>query len=156
MQEVKMNHPQIPHNPTQLINHASRVFTRIMEARLRRIGLGIGQMPVLAALKEGNSLQQKDLARLARIEQPSMAAILKRMERDGLVKRMENPRDMRSQTIALTPKAMERLPEARKIVMQGNTEAIAGLSPEEIEALTRLLEKVNDNLSRITDTMPSL
>ena len=146
-----MKQPNITQNPTQLINLASRVFNRMVEARLRRIGLGVGQIPVLAALKEGNSLQQKELARLARIEQPSMAAILKRMERDGLVERLENPKDMRSQAIALTPKALERLPEARKIVMQGNAEALAGFSSEEVEQLTKLLNKLNNNLHKATE-----
>ena len=151
-----MNPSKIFRNPTHLINLASRTFTKVIEARLRRIGIGIGQVPVLAALKDGHALHQTELARMARVEQPSMAAILKRMERDGLVERISNPDDSRSHAIALTPKAIERIPEAHAIMMQGNDEALEGLSEEEIVTLTSLLERVSENLDRASIKMPSL
>jgi hypothetical protein len=54
-----------------------------------------GWVPVLRALAEGGSLAQKELARLARVEQPTMAEMLARMERDRLVERHPNPDDKR-------------------------------------------------------------
>lgn len=54
--------------PGHLINRAARAFARIGEARLKPHGFGVGHLPVLVALKDGEALSQRDLARFARIE----------------------------------------------------------------------------------------
>ena len=71
--------------PGHLINRLARLSFRWTEERFQPLGLSTGQVPVLYALKDGASLTQKELARLVRIEQPTMAQLLSRMERDGLV-----------------------------------------------------------------------
>jgi DNA-binding MarR family transcriptional regulator len=77
------------------VNLASRTIVRVIDAQLRPLGFSIGHLPVLRALAEGRSLAQKELARLARVEQPTMAEMLARMERDRLVERHPNPDDKR-------------------------------------------------------------
>lgn len=135
--------------PIRLVNQAARKIARIGEGRLRRnTGFGVGQIPVLMALRNGSAMQQIELAHLANIEQPSMAAILKRMERDGLIQRVVNPMDKRSQLIKLTQKALERFGEARAIMIHANKEALAGFSTDEIETLVSLMERLNDNLDQ--------
>ena len=98
---------------------------------------------VIYALKDGASLTQKELARLVRIEQPTMAQLLSRMERDGLVRRTDNPDDKRSSLISLTPLALRKLPLARAILSEGNKEALKGFTDREASAtLSRLLLRV--------------
>jgi MarR family transcriptional regulator, transcriptional regulator for hemolysin len=93
-------------------------------------------------------LSQKELVREARIEQPSMAGMLARMERDGLIVRTSDPSDRRRALIALTPTAIERLPGARDVHDRTDAEALAGFT-KEITTLTALLERVNANLESI-------
>ena len=50
----------------------------------------MSHLPVLRALVHGRALSQKDLAEQARVEQPTMAEMLVRMERDGVVEREPN------------------------------------------------------------------
>ena len=88
--------------PGHLISLAARGFARLSEARLKPLGFGVGHLPVLVALQEGQAGSQRDLARVARVEQPSMAQMLARMERDGLICRMPDPADGRSSQISLT------------------------------------------------------
>ena len=71
--------------PGHLISLAARAFARLSEARLKPLGFGVGHLPVLVALQNGQAGTQRDLALFARIEQPSMAQMLARMERDGLM-----------------------------------------------------------------------
>ena len=73
--------------PGHLISLAARAFARLSEARLKPLGFGVGHLPVLVALQNGQAGTQRDLALFARIEQPSMAQMLARMERDGIVRR---------------------------------------------------------------------
>lgn len=137
------------HNPLKLIGRASRGFTRIADLTLRDLGFATGQMPVLGSLKGGKALSQAELARIAQVEQPSMAQLLNRMERDGLVERVPDPEDKRSRLISLTAGAVKRMPEAKALMEAHVQDALAGFSPEELAELSRLLGRLNDNIDRM-------
>jgi MarR family transcriptional regulator, transcriptional regulator for hemolysin len=140
----------------RLVNRAARSFARVGDARLRRLGFGFNQVPVLASLRDGRALTQAELARLAGIEQPSMAQMLARMERDGLIQRTPDPKDARSRIISLTPATAERLPEAREIMLKSGNEALAGFTDHEVKTLTALLERLNQNLDQVDRNSPPL
>ena len=140
--------------PGHLISLAARGFARLSEARLRSLGFGVGHLPVLVALQDGQAGSQRDLARFARIEQPSMAQMLARMERDGLIHRAPDPADGRSSRIALTQTARRRLPDACVALLQGNREALNGFEPEEATQLVTLLVRLIANLDRIAISAP--
>ncbi|WP_061974404.1 MarR family winged helix-turn-helix transcriptional regulator [Aureimonas sp. AU20] len=135
--------------PGHLVSLAARAFARLSEARLKPLGFGVGTLPVLVALDEGHAETQRDLARFARIEQPSMAQMLARMERDGLIRRTPDPNDARSSRIALTDIARSRLPEACATLFQGNREALDGFSAAEAGQLVTLLGRLIENLDRL-------
>lgn len=132
--------------PGHLIGLAARGFARLSEARLKPLGFGVGYLPVLVALKEGRAETQRDLARFAKIEQPSMAQMLVRMERDGLIRRTPDPADGRSSLVSLTETAETRLPEACAVLLQGNREALEGFTDEETAQLVSLLTRLTANL----------
>ena len=137
--------------PGHLISLAARGFARLSEARLKPLGFGVGHLPVLVALQTGLANTQRDLARLAQIRQPPMAQMLTRMERDGLIRRTQNPDDGRSSHITLTKRARAGLPAAIAILFQGNRDALAGFTDEEIAQLVTLLDRLIANLDRLTD-----
>ena len=132
--------------PGYFIARSARLMTRWGEERFHTLGLAIAQMPVLVALKDGASLTQKELAELAQVEQPTMTHLLARMERDGLIRRTPNPHDKRSSLISLTPSALEKLPDARAILLEGNAVALRGFTDQEIATLSQLLRRVMQNL----------
>jgi MarR family transcriptional regulator for hemolysin len=138
--------------PGHLISLAARGFVRLSEARLKPMGFGVGYLPALVALKCGRAASQRDLARFARIEQPSMAQMMVRMERDGLIRREPDPADGRSSRIALTDTALARLPDACAALFQGNREALEGFSDEESAQLIALLDRLIANLDRLGGT----
>lgn len=131
---------------SKLISQAARALARLSDARLKGLGLAIGQLPVFVALKDGAQLSQKELARIAGVEQPSMAQLLARMERDGLIHREPDPADGRSSLISLSESATALLAPAREILFQGNREALAGFEPAEIDQLVSLLGRVIANV----------
>lgn len=141
--------------PGHLISLAARGFTRLSEARLKPLGFGVGHLPVLVALQDGQAATQRDLARFARTEQPPMAQMLARMERDGLIQRTPDPVDRRSSRVTLTAVAEARLPDAIAVLLQGNHEALRGFSGEEAGLLVALLSRLIANLDRIASPSPS-
>ena len=134
--------------PAPLINMASRGLMRLAERRLKPFGASAGQLPVFYLLRDGGAMTQRDLARLARIEQPSTAQTLARMERDGLIRRVPDPTDGRSSLISLTKKALAKAPALREALHAGRAELVEGFSEAEIAMLCDLLRRLNRNLDR--------
>lgn len=141
--------------PGHLVSLAARGFARLSESRLKPLGFGVGQLPVLVALQDGKASTQRDLARFAKVEQPPMAQMLARMERDGLIERTRDPADGRSSRIVLTKAACDRMPEATATLFQGNREALAGFTDAEASELVHLLTRLIDNLDHMAGTEPS-
>jgi DNA-binding MarR family transcriptional regulator len=110
----------------------------------------VGHLPVLVALQVGRADTQRDLARFAKIQQPPMAQMLARMERDGLIRRTPDPGDGRSSRITLTKLARARLPVAIATLFEGNRDALAGFTDDEIAQLVGLLGRLVTNLDRLT------
>lgn len=130
-----------------MTNWAARLFARAIDRRLKPLGLSAGQLPVLFALAGGGPLTQKALATFASIEQPTMAATLARMERDGLIERKADPADGRSALVELSPLGRAQLPAVREAVDAVNAEALSLVEPAEREACLAVLSRIIEALS---------
>lgn len=131
-----------------MTNWAARLFARVIDRKLKELGVSSGHMPVFFALGDGAAMPQKALAALAAIEQPTMAATLSRMERDGLIERRPDPQDGRSQLVALTPAAMEKAARVRQAAMSVNAVALAGLDEAEQALYLDMLSRIVAALER--------
>ncbi|CAN0654182.1 MarR family transcriptional regulator [Nitratireductor aquimarinus] len=129
-----------------MTNWAARLFARAIDRNLRDIGVTSGMLPVFFALGEGAWLSQKALTKSAGIEQPTMAATLLRMERDGLIERRADPEDRRSRLIGLTPAAVEKAVRVRQAVGAVNGLALETLTDAERAHYLALLEKIVSSL----------
>lgn len=134
--------------PTFWVNQASRLLMWHFEQRLRPFDFGMAYMPVLVALEQNGVLLQKQLAELAHVEQPTMAALLTRMERDGLVERRTHPTDKRASHISLSTKARKRLPVVKEKMIEVAEQATAGFSNDERAMFIALLQRVVNNLDQ--------
>jgi DNA-binding MarR family transcriptional regulator len=123
-----------------LTNWAARLFARALERRLT--GGSLGPMPVYYALIDGSALPQKELARLAAVEQPTMANTLSRMERDGLITGTPDPADRRSTLMRLTPLGVERGKASMDAGVAVNELALEALEPSERAAFMEMLRRV--------------
>ena len=129
-----------------LTNRVARLFARRIDDKLKALGLSSGHLPVFFALSAGEEMSQKGLVEFAAIEQPTMAATLSRMERDGLVERQPDPRDGRGSLIRLTPTAMKKVRDVRAAIHTGNAEALAGFSDAEKDLYLDMLRRILANL----------
>lgn len=125
-----------------LTNWAARLFARELERQLAPSGIAPAYMPVIFALADGSALTQKELARRAAVEQPTMASTLNRMERDGMISRRQDPGDKRSALVALTPLALGHVETVERVVNAINALALEQLEPEERQQFLGLLRRV--------------
>ena len=125
-----------------MTNWAARLFARELERQLAPLGIASAYMPVLFALGDGSRLTQKELARRAAVEQPTMAMTLNRMARDGMIDRQPDPADRRSALVRLTPLALGKVATVEQVVSAINALALEQLDPQERRQFLGLLGRV--------------
>lgn len=105
-----------------------------------------GQMPVFFALAGKKRLSQRDLAQRAAVEQPTMAATLARMERDGLILREPDPRDGRSALVRLSEAGESAAQTSLVAAREVNELALSRLTPDERTLFLTALKNVIEAL----------
>lgn len=125
------------------VNRTAKLLRRLADRRLAPLGLSSGVLPVLTALIECDGQTQKALTEKAGIEQPTMAATLSRMERDGLIERRPDAIDKRSVRFMLSAATRARLPGVKDAIRAFSAEAVADLEPVEEATLRVALAKMS-------------
>ena len=131
-----------------VMNRAARLLRRLADQRLAPIGLSSGYMPVLTALAGDAALSQKALTERAGIEQPTMAATLGRMERDGLIERQTDPGDKRSARYSLTPAIRDKVAAITAVIEGISDDALSDLAEADRAVFRCLLKQVTSALEK--------
>ena len=126
----------------EVVNRTARLLRRLADRRLAPLGLSSGYLPVLTALMPGERLSQKVLTERAGIEQPTMAATLGRMERDGVIARQPDPDDRRSALFRLTPRADAQVAAIGAAIDSVSEDALARVSETDRTQLRHILHEV--------------
>jgi DNA-binding MarR family transcriptional regulator len=127
-----------------LMHWAARLLRRLADRRLGPLGLSSAHLPVITALLEREEMSQKELTVAAAIEQPTMAEMLSRMERDGIVARRPDPADKRSTLISLTPSVRQNAVRIREVVQSVNRDSLGALPKAEREPFRlRLIDMIS-------------
>lgn len=126
----------------ETINRTARLLRRLADDRLAPLGLSAGYLPVVTALMRGAALSQKALTERAGIEQPTMAATLGRMERDGIIARAADPGDRRSVRFSLTAGTRAKTDAIAAAIQALSDAALARLPPADRARLGGMLNEV--------------
>ena len=108
--------------------------------------VGQGQPRILKELREHGTMNQKELADACLMDVTTMSRTLDRMEKDGLLKRENNPASRRSWNVLLTDWEHEKADEVIKIFNKVDDVIFKGFSEEEIKMLSSMTDKVENNL----------
>jgi DNA-binding MarR family transcriptional regulator len=114
----------------------------LFKEEFERYDLTPQQFGLLAFLWIEDGLSQAELSARSQIDRTTMGGIVDRLEKEGLVKRMNHPDDRRAFQVFLTAKGRSREDEfcaaANRVIDKVNTP----LTTEEQVTLVRLLEKI--------------
>lgn len=94
-----------------LMARASHTVSAEFHATLRRAGLSVPVWRVLASLSGAEPQTVTGLADACLLQQPTMTKLLDRMVRDGLVRRLPDPKDRRVVRIEMTAKGADMVRE---------------------------------------------
>ncbi|MGH3841736.1 MAG: MarR family winged helix-turn-helix transcriptional regulator [Pseudonocardiaceae bacterium] len=130
-----------------LVNHLARLLANALRARIAHRGVVPGQFAQLLALYEHDGLTQSQLCERVSIDQSTMAHTLKRMERDGLIRRIPDQLDGRRAIIWLTERARELEDDLTGCAQQVNALATKGFTDDQISQCHQLVTRMIDNLA---------
>jgi DNA-binding MarR family transcriptional regulator len=112
-----------------------------LEPRLAALDLAYGAELLLAELWRERPLAQAELASRLAVKPPSVTKVVRRLERQGIVRRERDPVDARVSLVDLTGRgaALER--DVARAWREAERETLAALSREEVGSLRALLTK---------------
>jgi DNA-binding MarR family transcriptional regulator len=110
------------------------------EAAAEATGLTPTSTSALATIERHGPLTPSELARLERVQRPTVTRTLGCLEREGLVERTPDPSDGRSALVAVNAAGRERLRRLRGRKNAYLARRMRGLSAEEVETLERAAE----------------
>jgi DNA-binding MarR family transcriptional regulator len=133
------------------VNHLARLLEAALHQRISPLGVVPGQFAQLLALYEEDGLSQRELCDLVRIEQPTMAKTLQRMERGSLISREPDPGDRRLARVLLTAHARALRGDLIDAATEVNAAATKGLSDRQVSEFMRTLSRIIDNLQTASE-----
>ncbi len=106
-------------------------------ARQSRHAAPAAHIRALSQLEELGPCRIGELATADRCSQPTVSALVRRLEDDGLVQRLPDPEDSRACLVALTPQGHTQLAQVRRTGGEAIGAALRELDPDELDGVAR-------------------
>jgi MarR family transcriptional regulator for hemolysin len=131
-----------------LIARAGRQWRRAVDRRLQPFGLTEATwLPLIHLARAPVPMRQKDLAGSLVLDGSSVVRLLDALAASGLIERREDA-DRRAKTIALTPRGLAIIDQVEAASREVRNATLVGLSADDIESATQVLELVCRNLTK--------
>lgn len=128
---------------------ASRLITREYQPLLDRLGITYPQYLVLMILWEEDGVPVNDIAKKLILNTNTITPLLKRMEKDGIVKRKRSAEDERKVIVQLTAKGRDLQEGAALIPEQLAGRLLQGeLNVEDLVRLKEMLDSIIRSISK--------
>lgn len=132
-----------------LLSDSARLLRRAFDARVRTLGMTSRQARLLLILHVTEGENQGYYAELLEVEPISLTRMVDRMEEAGLIERRRDPADRRAWRLFLTDRSRCVIDQVRDCLTGLEDEMLAGLEPEQREALGQMLESIRENFAHI-------
>ncbi len=133
--------PQTGNDVVDAILFAARRIRTAADARLRGSGLSFAAYKLMRAL-ENSDQSMREVSEILHVSPRTITDMIDGLEARGLVARSPHPADRRITLLRLTEDGRRQLTAAAALAEQSHLAAISGLSPQDQEALTDLLDRV--------------
>jgi DNA-binding MarR family transcriptional regulator len=133
---------------------AARSHRAVLQGELTRIGLHLGQELMVADLAEHPDCTQTELVDRLGVEQPTVAKMIARLERVGILTRMTDTGDRRQIRLRLTRRGAALVPRVLEAWAVADQAASAGLTPSEKQTLIKLLHRIADGSTQKVQDEP--
>ncbi|MCC6471457.1 MAG: MarR family transcriptional regulator [Alphaproteobacteria bacterium] len=130
-----------------LLHDVARLLRTRFEQKARGLGLTRAQWRALAHIERNPAINQARLAEILEVEPISLARLVDRLEKLGLVERRPHPTDRRMHTLHVARKSLPMIDKLHVLGAEAREEAMLGLAKADREALLEMLLHIKSNLS---------
>ena len=109
------------------------------------------QFAVLSAVRAYPDSVQSSLGGTVALDTSTMADVCRRMERRGLIRRVESPHDARRKLLSLTPSGEEAFAEATRRTRRLDQALLEGCPPELRPQLAELLNALGEHWESVAE-----
>ena len=102
-------------SPSHLLHRAQQLAANESASALASAGITLRQFSVLAALSGNDGVSQSDLVNATGIDRSTLADMVARMEKAGLIKRVASKTDKRAKVVSLMSGLKDMVAEADKV-----------------------------------------
>ena len=142
----------LPYRLSVASNAVSGLIARAYEDRF---GLTVPQWRVLCVLAEDGQLSQVQIVARTVMDKVTVSRAAQGLVKRRLIGRSENKADGRSQFLALTPEGRSLHAEIAPLALAYEAALIAGLAPEDVTLLKRLLTRLQSAAGQLAGEAPS-
>jgi len=121
------------------------LFTK-MTTVLEDINIHPGQPPLLFMLYHNSGITQKELAKKLNVTPPTVAVMLHRMEKHGLIKKKRDENDRRIYRVYLADKGKKVIEKIEEIVEEIEKISFNGFNEDERKQLKEFFNRIADNI----------
>jgi len=125
-----------------LLRRAWYGLNQAFRRRIAHLGLTPDQFTVMRTLLENDGITQRELAKLMSSDPNTVASLLARMEKAGLVNRQAHEKDKRAHRLRLKPAGRRKYEAARVIAIAMQAEVLSVLPEELRESFLQNLDRV--------------
>lgn len=132
----------------QIVQHLGQTYRAMQAAFSSRVGHALPRWRILLALHECGQCSQKMLAERCRLDPASLTRLLQAMQQQGWITRSADPNDNRVTNAILTAEGQAVVNQALPRRAAFFEESLQGLSNQDIQMLTHVLDVLERNFAR--------
>ncbi|WP_027713064.1 MarR family winged helix-turn-helix transcriptional regulator [Dickeya chrysanthemi] len=130
------------------LGQTTRLWRRVIDRELQPYGLTQASwLPLLFIAREEMPTHQKALAESLGLDASAVVRVLDNLQKQGFIERREGS-DRRFREIHLTAVGLEQVKKVESIAGQVRNQALEGVSEQDIQQVSRIIDQVIANLSR--------
>jgi len=137
-----------------LLRHAWYGLNQAFRRRIAYLGITPDQFTVMRTLLESGQITQRMMTESMSRETNTVASLLERMEKSGLLERRPHEKDRRAHRLNLLPAGRRKYQEAREIAIALQTEVLGALPESKQEEFLEHLAAVADACRSATEQSP--
>ncbi|MCH2457960.1 MAG: MarR family transcriptional regulator [Henriciella sp.] len=134
-------------NLSFLLAEVTRLLRAAFDQEMKRLDLTRSQWHALIYVLRLKAASQTQLAEALEVARPSVGTLIEQLEKSGYVTREADTQDRRIWRVVPTEFALARSEEIARLAESVANNAFGGLSQEQIEAASSVIQVIRQNLA---------
>ncbi len=144
---------QLEQSPIHLLHRAGQCAGDVFQSEMRTEDLTPRQYAVLVAVAENEGLSQTNLVEMTGIDRSTLADIIRRMLKKGLVQRRRTKEDARAYAVKLTEEGRRILRSAEPMARRVDDRILQALPAAQRDRFLTDLNTIVDALGRLEEAV---